>query len=113
MFMEDYKREDYMVMEKEDLINLVMEYKQDKKDLQDKIDDLNFDIDNLNDEIGELELQLDEDTGISADSISDDVVDYESLIYILNRDNMLTDELKNEIDYIKRYHNNLDWVNDL
>lgn len=113
MFIEDYKREDFMTMEKEELVDLVIEYRQDKKDLQDKVDDLNFDIDNLNEEIGELELQLDEDNDISADSICDDVVDYESLIYILNRDNMLTDELKNEIDYIKRYHNNLEWVNDL
>lgn len=113
MFIEDYKKADFMVMKKEELVNLIIEYRQDKKNLQKEVDDLEFENSNLNDDIAELELQLDEDTSISADSISDDVIDYQSLIYILNRDNMLTDELKDEIDYIKRYHNNLEWVNDL
>lgn len=113
MFIEDYKKADFMVMEKEKLVDLIIEYRQDKKNLQKEVDDLKFEISSLNDDMVELELQLDEDTSISADNISDDVIDYQSLIYILNRDNMLTDELKDEIDYIKRYHNNLEWVNDL
>lgn len=113
MFIENYKKEDFIVMEKEDLVDLIIQYKDNIKELESKLDNSESEISDLEDEIANLEYELEEKNIPFSSQIEESVIDYESLIYILNRDNMLTDELKNELDYILKYHNNLKWVDEI
>lgn len=113
MFIENYKKEDFMIMEKEDLVDLIIQYKDNIKELENKVDDRENEISDLEDEIASLEYELEENNIPFSSQIEESVIDYESLIFILNRDNMLTDKLKNELDYILKYHNNLKWVDEI
>ena len=92
---------------------MLLEIQTYNEENESKISDLENDIDDLEMEILELQNELDENSIPFSSQIEESVIDYESLIYILNRDNMLTDELKNELDYILKYHNNLKWVDEI
>lgn len=40
-------------------------------------------------------------------------IDYSSLVYQLDIDNYLSEDLKKELEYIKRYKNNYEWLSEI
>ena len=113
-----FNRNDFKGMNKKELVDIIEELISTHNKLIDKVNDLediNYDleneVENLEDEnlTYSQELEGFKDIGKGLED-SENVIDYESLLLHLSIDNLLTDELKKEINYILKYHNDLSWV---
>lgn len=74
--------------------------------LQDMMNEQELTISELKDSLSNIRL-------IYKEELEDNSIDYSSLIYQLDIDNFLTDDLKRELEYIKHYKNNYEWLEEI
>ena len=86
-------------MNKEELINEILY-------LQEMMNEQEITISELKDSIENIRQTYKEE-------LEDNSIDYSSLIYQLDIDNYLSEDLKEELEYIKRYKNNYEWLSEI